>query len=129
MKPWKILLCSDSLLYANNLIAAFENMVSYEVIGDVPSDNLIFEASILQPDIVIWKLDEHKKYSSRLKELRFCCPSSDLFILSDNPAHIDICNMFDLKVTACLPTVLPAVQIANAVELSIEAGLVCLRDG
>ncbi|KUG05486.1 hypothetical protein ASZ90_017083 [hydrocarbon metagenome] len=127
MKPLKVLLCGDTLLYNQDLAAAFEN-ISYEVLGEVPANDLMFEASILQPDIVVWQLDDRKKYSSSLKELRFCCPSSYLFILSDNPAHMDICTMFDLAITACLPTFLPAVQIANAVDLSIDAGLICLRD-
>ncbi len=127
MKPMKILLCSDNLLYTQNLAAAFEHISSFDVImRDVLADNLIFDASVFQPDIVVWKLNEHQKCLSSLKELRFCCPSSYLFILCDNPAYIDISTMFDLKLTATLPALLPAGQIANAVELSIDAGLICL---
>ncbi len=127
MKRLRILLCSDNLLYAQTLAAVFENISSFDVIiGDLRADNIIFDASVLQPDIVVWKLNEHQKCLSRLKELRFCCPSSQLFLLADNPANMDISTMFDLKLTASLPALLPAVQIANAVELSIDAGLICL---
>lgn len=123
LKPMKIVLCSENPLYARNLANALENNISFQVTGTVPEEEMVFYTSASQPDIVLWEVSEYKKYSSRLKQIRFCCPAAYLFILTDNPGHTEITTMLDMEITACLPTMLSPAQIANAVELSIDAGL------
>jgi len=82
-------------------------------------------ASLLQPDIVVWKVcgDE---FIPSIKELALCCPMVQVVIIVENPGDLDLISILDSGVRGFIPMRLLPRQIVKAVELIVTAGILCI---
>lgn len=104
---------------------AFKNRRYGEVIGDEDSIRLITAASLLYPDVILWK-PSTEIINDTICELIECCPLTLPIVIVENPNHYDIYELLRIGVRGCLPARLLPAQIASAVDLIVMGGVVCL---
>ncbi len=125
MNQIKILLCSDSPLYTQSLSIAFKEHYAFKVVDNIKSAELINAALRIQPDVVLWKLDDAGLLYS-ISELRSRCPLVLLVLVVEDPNKFDMIQMLKSDIRGCLPSRLLPAQIVNSVEMIVHAGIVCL---
>jgi len=125
MDRLRVLLCSDTLLYAQSLAVAFEESYNFKVLEKLKPGDLIERARILQPDIVVWKVSD-AAFMLTLKDLLNQCPMVQPVIIVENPGGLDLVNILNNGIRGCLPMRLLPRQIVKAVDLIVTAGIVCL---
>ncbi|NLB88258.1 MAG: response regulator transcription factor [Syntrophomonadaceae bacterium] len=104
---------------------AFKNRRYGEVIGDEDSIRLITAASLLYPDVILWKPNTGIIYDT-LNELMESCPLTLPIIIVENPNQYDIFELLRIGIRGYLPARLLPVQIASAVDLIVMGGVICL---
>lgn len=113
----------DSL--SQGLIITFGENAKFNIVDNVKTDLLVETALRVQPDILIWKIDTDD-YRSIIADINGHCPFTLLIVLVEDPGHIDLKELIKYGVRACLPLRLFPRQILHAVELTAEAGIMCL---
>ena len=125
MSQFKVLLCSDSPLYAQSLVAAFDDNYTFRVTENVTFHDLIDASLRIQPDVAVIKMDDLSALPLLL-ELKANCPVLLQVAIVDDPGRFDMSELINSGVRGCLPLRLLPWQIVNAVELIVVAGLLCL---
>lgn len=125
MNRYRILLSCESSALCQGLAITFEENSQFNIIDNVSSDLLLETALRMQPDILIWKIDTDD-YKPRLAEINHQCPFTLIIILVEDPSNMDIRDLIKCGVRACLPLRLFPRQIVYAIELTAEAGIMCL---
>lgn len=104
---------------------AFKNGRYGEVIGDEDSSRLITAASLLYPDVILWKPNTEIIYDI-VSELIESCPLTLPIVIVENPNQYDIFELLRIGIRGCLPARLLPIQIASAVDLIVMGGVICL---
>lgn len=125
MDGYRIILCSDSPLYNQTLSVAFEENNSFQVLDKLLPEGLIEQASIIQPDVVVWKVSG-PEFLLLLKDLIKTCPVLQTVVIVENPGDYDVFAILESGVRGVLPMRLLPRQIVKAVELIVGAGIICL---
>jgi DNA-binding NarL/FixJ family response regulator len=125
MNGYRILLSGDANSWCESLAVIFNKNPNYHIVDIISPEVLIEAASRLLPDILIWKL-ESENYMPLLIKIKSQCPSTQLITLVEDPNSINVRELVGYGVRSCLPLRLFPCQIANAVELIVEAGIMCL---
>ncbi len=125
MNQIKILLCSDSPLYTQSLSIAFREHYAFKVVDNVGSMELLNTALRIQPDVVIWKVDDARLLNG-ISELKSKCPLVLVVVVVEDPNKFDMIQLLKSGIRGCLPSRLLPAQIVNSVELIVHAGIICL---
>ncbi len=119
------MLCGDSPQYTQSLSVAFNENYAFKVVDNVSSAESIHAALRLQPDVVLWKMEDAGLISA-VTELKTQCPLVLPVVIVEDPNKFDILQLVKSDIRGCLPLRLLPVQIVNAVELIVHAGIICL---
>lgn len=126
MGDYRILISGDPPEWCNCLTAAFKQKnIHFEVVGCVPSAELVGTAARLYPDVVLWKVNGGNPVQE-LTQLREKAPFSLTVMMMRDPGEYDLMELLRKGVRGCLPLRLLPGQIVNAVELIVVAGVLCL---
>lgn len=125
MNRWKVLLCSEIPLYTQSLAMAFEESHSFSVAEKLEPRKLLERTTLLQPDIVVWKVTG-TEFISSIKELIVCCPMVQIVIIIESTGDLDLMAILESGVRGCLPMRLLPRQIVKAVELIVTTGILCM---
>lgn len=125
MSKFSVLICSSSSLYSQSLVVAFEEKHNFHVIAQVDYEELIKASLQVQPDVVILKMDDPELLPT-VVELKSQCPYLLPIMIVEDPNLFSILDLVNVGVRGCLPLRMLPRQIANAVELIVVAGILCL---
>lgn len=125
MSVYRILISGNPAEWCDCLVAAFKRNKSFEVVGCVPFPELVGTAGTLYPDVVLWKVNDGNPIKE-LCELKDKSPFSLTVTMVRDPGEYDLLELVKAGVKGCLPLRLLPMQIVNAVELIVAAGMLCL---
>ena len=125
MSQFRVMLCSDSPVYANSLKVAFQESHLFRVMDDVPFEEIIDAASRLQPDVAVLKIEDEACIPV-VKQLLIKCPLLLPIAIVEDPGRYDVNELLGIGLRGLLPMRLLPRQIVNAVELVAVAGILCL---
>ncbi|MDN5366381.1 MAG: two-component system, NarL family, nitrate/nitrite response regulator NarL [Thermacetogenium sp.] len=125
MGDYRILISGDPPEWCDCLTAAFKQNIHFDVLGCVPSTELVGTAGRLYPDVVLWKVNGGNPVQG-LTRLREKAPFSLTVMMVRDPGEYDLMELLRKGVRGCLPLRLLPAQIVNAVELIVVAGVLCL---
>lgn len=126
MGTFKVLVACDPVQWRETLVAAFSENGFFDVVGGVPTGEMLEAATVFRPDVVAWKLEEGNDPAARVVELNGRCPSALPVLLVEDPRRLNFLELLKAGVRGCLPLRLLPRQLVQAVELIVQAGLVCL---
>lgn len=125
MSQFRIMLCSDSSVYANSLKIAFQESHLFKIMKEVPFEEVIDSASRLQPDVAVLKIDDEACLPV-VRQLLVKCPFLLPVAIVKDPGRFDVNELLSIGLRGLLPMRLLPRQIVNAVELVAVAGILCL---
>ncbi|MEW6183459.1 MAG: response regulator transcription factor [Bacillota bacterium] len=125
MSEFRVLLSGRSPHWRESLAAALKNNGFFEVIRAVSVTELVETASLLYPDVVVWKLEDENPFSI-ISELHVKCPFTLPVLLVEDPKDYDLFSLLRVGVRGCLPVRLLPRQLILALELIVKAGVLCI---
>lgn len=121
---YRILVVSDSVEWCESLTTAFKLLGSFHVLGILSTTELIDGGISLYPDVVLWEVNGDPL--SVISEIKTKSPFSRLVIVLRDPGQYNILELIRSGIQGCLPVRLLPKQMARAVELILDAGVLCL---
>lgn len=122
MADFRVMIVGDNPQWRESLAMAFRAGSTGEVIASQSNDEL-FAAARLYPDVVVWKMKDSCPDDLVIELPSFC---SLPIIIVDNPNLCNITHLLRSGIKGCLPSRLLPIQIVHAIELTVHAGLLCL---
>ncbi len=123
MTKYRIML-SGASAWCHSLAQLFSQGSDFEVVGQVYFDQLIENASTIQPDLLLIQfVGEDLEF---LEEIKKECPFTILILVVDHPSRYNIISLLHNGVRGLLPADLFPLQIIRSVELMAEGGIVCM---
>ncbi len=120
-----LLISSNSEEWRHCLAAAFGRNNAFHVMTTVSSLQIVEIVAEQFPDIIIWEIDSENPLPIA-SELSRKSPFSRLVIVMRDPSKFDMHELVRAGIKGCLPFRLLPKQIVNAVDLILDAGILCL---
>ena len=122
---YSLVISSNSMEWRECLAAAFKSSDLFHVLGAFPTSDIIKTASDHYPDVVLCEVnsDDTLPVISKIKDKS---PFSRLVIVLRNPSNYNMLELVRFGIKGCLPVRLLPKQIVHAVELIVDAGVLCL---
>ncbi len=121
---YRIAIVSNSAEWCECLTAAFKISDSFHVLGTFSTPELIEAGVSLYPDVILWKVNGDPK--PVISEAKARSPLTRLVIVLRDPGEYNMTELIHLGLHGCLPMRLLPKQIVSAVELIMDAGVLCL---
>jgi len=122
---YRLLICSDSAEWCDCLAAAFENNRRFRLLGTFATPDIVETAANQYPDVILWQVNTNDPLPV-ISEINIKSPFSQLVIILRDPGKYDMQGLIDSGIRGCLPVRLLPQQIVRAVELIVDAGVLCL---
>lgn len=121
---YRILIVSDSVEWCESLNTGFKLNGSFHVLGILSTPELIDSGVSLYPDVVLWEVNDDPL--PVISEIKTKSPFSRLVIILREPGQYNMVELVNSGIHGVLPARLLPKQIASAVELILDAGVLCL---
>ena len=122
---YRLVISSNSVEWRECLAAAFMSNNIFHVLGTFPTPEIIEIASNHYPDIILWEVSSDDPLSV-ISKINVKSPFSRLVVVMRNPSKYDMFELVSSGIRGCLPVRLLPKQIVHAVELIVDAGVLCL---
>jgi DNA-binding NarL/FixJ family response regulator len=122
---YRLLISSNSAEWRDCLAAAFESHSKFRLLGTFSTPGIVEAAANQYPDIILWEVNEGDPLPV-ISEINVKSPLSRLVIVLRDPGKYDMQGLVDSGIRGCLPVRLLPQQIVRAVELIVDAGVLCL---
>lgn len=120
-----LMISSNSVEWCECLAAAFRSSNTFFVLGTFPANEMIETAANHYPDVILWEVnsDDPLPVISKINNIS---PFSMFVIILRDPSEYDMFELIRFGIKGCLPARLLPRQIVRAVELIVDAGVLCL---
>ena len=122
---YRLIIGSNSVEWRECLAVAFRSNGIFHVLGTFSTSEIIETASDHYPDVVIWEVNAADPLPV-ITKISVNSPFSLIVIILRNPIEYDMSELVRSGIKGCLPVRLLPKQIVHAVELIVDAGVLCL---
>ncbi|CEO88296.1 response regulator transcription factor [Syntrophaceticus schinkii] len=119
------MISSNSVEWRESLAAAFKKSSIFRVLGTFPTTDIIEIASNNYPDVIILEVNTDDPLPV-ISGINVKSPFSQLVIILHDPSNYDMFELVRSGIKGCLPVRLLPKQIVYAVELIVDAGVLCI---
>lgn len=125
MQQIRLLIISSNQGVRRGLTVIFAAEKSFEIVGEVEIDSCCAaQAQITQPDVILYADELEEDVDQEIYSLKKACPCSKVLVFADN--FKEVSRIIAAGADGLLTRKMLPGDIVTAVELTCQAGLVCM---